>query len=410
MTAPAASYVTGQPIGATTADRPQADVAVCDFRCWGAEHAAFNAAFLATVMAAFPVARLTFYSEEGHAGHVHSSLAAAGYDPASLEWRLLQPPPRRAPFWTCASHDVPLIFGVLQQLSRANVRHVFVTGLSISGIAATKLFAQIRRPRYSLAFVHHGALATLMHSRRWTPFLTLGNSRIRQIVLGAGIRERVVNRFPQLENVLASIPLPYLFPPNQEAAPSTLRLPLGFAFLGLTDEAKGFQLFVDLAKHVHAAADRRAVFQLIGHFTPAQSSPAMERWRREEVAPWVDIPSGDGYMDRAEYERKIMATSYAIMPFDPDEYSLIASASLLDCFTALKPWIALRNPEFERLHQQLGDVGYLCDTREELFACVLDITTNPPAQRYAVQQQNLLRGRELFTPAAIAPALRQIAS
>ena len=62
------------------------------------------------------------------------------------------------------------------------------------------------------------------------------------------------------------------------------------------------------------------------------------------------------------------------------------------------------SPQFERM----GDIGYLCDSYEEMRNIVLSILREFPLARYQQQCENIRRGRRIFEPQALAPRLRAI--
>lgn len=377
-----------------------------DFKSIAEEHAPFNAAIIAAVLEASSSDQVVFHGEREHLDIVRQSLKKANIDFTRIRWEEIQPGPRHAGFWRGLLSSLPLIFGTLFRQSK-DVEHFFFTGLSLSGIAALKCFVLMFRPKYKVSLVNHGELARLLSSRRWAPLLTIARSRVRHIVLGEGIRDIVIRRFPSLQNSLVGIQHPYLFPSiNEHVSPPTIDIPC-FAFLGLADESKGFPIFQEIAKSISEQFPRSAKFVFIGHFTPSQLSTEMNEWRNE-LTRYMDTPGSNTHLPRAEYEIQLSNVTYVVMPYDPVEYSLIASGSMLDCFAALKPWIALRNSEFEMITKKVGNVGYLCDSTAEMARLMIDIVKDFPAEQYRLQCQNLQSGRKLFSPALAAMKVREI--
>ncbi len=81
---------------------------------------------------------------------------------------------------------------------------------------------------------------------------------------------------------------------------------------------------------------------------------------------------------------------------------------MLDALTAGKPFIALRNSQFEEMFETMGDIGYLCDDVEHLKSIVADIVRDPPRERYRRQSETILARREIFSSRAVAAQLRRI--
>jgi hypothetical protein len=63
----------------------------------------------------------------------------------------------------------------------------------------------------------------------------------------------------------------------------------------------------------------------------------------------------------------------------------------------------------EHYFRLLGDVGYLCDTLDEMSDLIEQLLHEKPTARYNQQVRNILAGRSLFDPAALAPRLKQAA-
>jgi hypothetical protein len=54
----------------------------------------------------------------------------------------------------------------------------------------------------------------------------------------------------------------------------------------------------------------------------------------------------------------------------------------------------------------MGDVGHLCQSYDDAKDAVIEILETKPLDRYRAQQENILKKRDQFSPAGIAPKLR----
>ena len=79
---------------------------------------------------------------------------------------------------------------------------------------------------------------------------------------------------------------------------------------------------------------------------------------------------------------------------------------MLDAFSHLKPIIALKTPLSEYYFNKMGDIGYLCQSYNDAIGAVMEILETRPLDRYHAQQENILKKRDQFSPAGIAPKLR----
>jgi hypothetical protein len=120
----------------------------------------------------------------------------------------------------------------------------------------------------------------------------------------------------------------------------------------------------------------------------------------------VKLYGSDGPLPRDVFERQLGQTTYAVFPYRPSAYRLVASGSVLDALAAGKPLIALRNPQFEEMFQVMGDIGYLCDDMAGMKRLITSILRDPPRDRYRQQSRNILATRRIFEPAAVAVELR----
>jgi len=362
----------------------------------GFEHVPFDAAFLASLAQAFPGQPLHFYGERDHAEQVRRFLEPR-FDGAEIVWRELTLPPRLATPRARMARDLGNFRTVLAEAQRAGATRVIACYLhAVTGILALKALRLAYR-RSAVALVHHASLLRLLSSRRYHPLLAFGNQRLGQIVLGDAIRREAITMLPRLAGSLHAIRHPYFF---DDAAPSDLPAagPIGFSFLGLVDETKGFDKFVALAEEVSRSSDGAARFDLIGGKRAGELAGSAGRW----VKTYVE----GGPMPRNLFEQRLRETAYTVFPYDPSFYRLAASGSLLDALGAGKPLIALRNPQFEETFAAMGDIGYLCDDVEEMKSVVASILRDPPRERYRRQSENVLAHRALFGTAAVAAELR----
>jgi len=122
----------------------------------------------------------------------------------------------------------------------------------------------------------------------------------------------------------------------------------------------------------------------------------------------VELEPGFGFLPFDAYQRRVAELTCGVLLYQRDKSRLIASGAVFDAFFFAKPCIAYRTPVFEELFQDMGDIGYLCDSYEEMRNLVSKLVENPPADRYARQRANILQGRGMFEPSALAGSLRSI--
>jgi hypothetical protein len=371
----------------------------------GFEHVPFDSALLSAVAEAFPGEPVRFSGERQHLQDMQAYLESNQADRvrALVEWRELNLPPRMATTRERLADDLRIYRTVLSEAKGTNNSRIIASYIHpVSGLLALKAL-RFAYGKSVVACVQHGSMVRLLASRRYHPLLTQANGKLRQIVLGDSVRAEVVQLLPRLRGKLYAIRHPYFFQ-DQDAAPSELPAPgpVGFSFLGVVDEMKGFGDFRDLAETFSPSAGRDgAHFDLIGG-TRDGALP--------DVGPCVTAYRRDGPMPRSDYEAHLHRTHYAVFPYKPSYYKLTASGSVLDALAAAKPIIAQRNTQFEEMFRTMGDIGYLCDDVRDMKSVVAQILARRPHDRYRQQSQNILARRHVFGPKAVASQLMQILS
>ena len=137
-------------------------------------------------------------------------------------------------------------------------------------------------------------------------------------------------------------------------------------------------------------------------FVQLQDRPAPPSYA--SVKDWSDSP-----LSREEFESRVRAATYVVIPARQERYRISMSASVLDAVSFVRPVIALRTDGLERWWKDLGDIGYLCDDLTGMESLMRSIAERFPSERYAAQRQRILQVRERFAPARIALRLRELA-
>ena len=158
---------------------------------------------------------------------------------------------------------------------------------------------------------------------------------------------------------------------------------------------KGIDLFFKLAQEVQNEI-QNSKFIVIGHILEGSYIKNNSTY----------IPSPKLPLKQEKYDEYIKDIDYAIFLYKENNYKLTASATLFDAFSHLKPIIGLRNPYLEYYFEKMGDIGYLCDSYEEIKKLIIDIINQQPNERYMNQQKNILEGRNQFRLDKLAKKIR----
>ena len=364
-----------------------------------------NSARLATILAAFPASKVSFLAERNHLSLVRENLKMCqGKDLHRVDWVEISVPSRRLTspgMWRAKVHT--LHTGMkLVRTPQADL--VFFQSLSGVDLLPLKYLLLLRHRKLRILAVLHTVLTNISGSR-WSlkaitfrKALTLGNRslRIKYVVHSPAIREMTLRILPGLASFMCSFYEPSLFGPETSGdIGSDFNKGVRFGFLGADTPGKGYDLYIRLASDVVKKVPN-AKFRAIGHST-----------RRHHEGAVVEPGLSSEPLSVEEFSRRIGEIDYAIFPYSALRYAYTASGAILDAFGHLKPCIMLRTPVFEDLLRRMGNIGYICDSYNELRDLLVELASTPRLAEYEAQRQAILRGRGIFEPHHLASELKQ---
>lgn len=376
-------------------------IVICEPYLRGLEHAQFNAALLCLVAEAFPDDGLIFCAEREHTNYVKRMVDVRvdkiRFVEIELPWRL-----------PAATHLIQ--FALCQRIFRlADKNHatkiVFCSNESRNALVSIKVMLR-QFPQISCVVVLHdlqqkvrSRMALQLFSYRF--WLLAGNTaKMHYLIPGPPpvIEQGLKSYLPRLRNCVSPIDLPYVFADSARSEPfkdSVVR----FGFYGHASVRKGADIFFKLADEMSAARTKyRPIFVLVGD--------VLDKQLKEMPQTSVYVPSPNAFLSQEEYQKYSKCIDYAVFFHQANAYELNGAAAIMDALSHLKPIIALKTPLSEYYFNKMGDVGYLCDSYRDVKSAVLEILETKPTGRYRVQQNNMLAGRDQFSPAGIAPKFR----
>jgi hypothetical protein len=381
---------------------------LCEPQCVGFEHAAFNAALLATAREAFPDDDIVFVCEASHRREIENVFREAQASPVRVAWREAQIPTAQTRGLRRLPAERAFIRNVLAQArSTPYARGIVFCSATEATIFALGQNLKKNPAPCGVSVVLHGVLRSLEEPRwrkpwRWGFSLRQAlrfsrSQKINYIALGEVIRAHAVRAEPFLKGSLRAMNMPRLWNPIIETERDVSRV--RFGFFGST--AKGFAPFYEMAQTMKTR-NLNTDFSLVGFLNGRD----LQRDYNENIVEGLSRAP----LSQQEYSRRAVAVDYAVWPGNPAPYRLTASASFLDALDYLKPIIYLANPYVDFYGQKMGDIGYRCETLEELRATIAAIAREFPVLRYEQQRAAMKAGRTLFDPSAVAPALQAILS
>ncbi|NQT30022.1 MAG: glycosyltransferase [Candidatus Saganbacteria bacterium] len=364
---------------------------ICEPNCSGFEHAEVNSALLYVVASAFPQEKIFFAAEKEHLKHVTSKLKQ--FKVLNLTGITINIPPRYSPDFVKMIPSLFQTIKIFNLASKLKSKKILFCSTTSPGLISIKILQRIYKNIRCIVMPHSILELTLRIPKRWYliyPLLfwfrhvfLVGNSdKISYLVLGEFIKKQLQLDFPNLNTKICSIDTPYNFCPTPTFTPpkSNVR----FAFLGVGTVSKGIDLFFRLAADCEKARVKSPPqFTLIGHLKDKIPAALYSN---------TSITISRKILSRAEFAQRISEIHYTLYLYK--SYRLSTSGALFDAFSYVKPIIALRNPVFDYYFSVLGDIGYLCESYEEIKNKVLEIVNTSPHERYRTQCNNILKGRE----------------
>jgi hypothetical protein len=379
---------------------------LCELSFLGRAHVPFNAGLLATIQEAFPTAQVSFWGAAAHIEELKRQLGPllAG----SVAWNEIRPPLPGTSYVKRFLRELSVIRQILTLSHKNTSTRLVLTSAYPSTVMALKIARFVARKDVCVQIVLHGASG--VGAKRYrrpirrfqdmrTALTLFGNSGIQYVVLEESIRKAVLQDLPFLYGKVEAFEHPIA--PNEGTMQiSDLTKPIRFGFLGLADQAKGFPVFQDLAKHITAQHGRHAEFHAIGHL-PTNGKPVLGL-ESLSAKPASKLISREQYLDA------LKMLHFVVLPHQAQSYNLTASGVLLDAITWEKPVIARNIPIFEAMFERYGDIGYLFDKDEDLKTSVEGILVTADESRYRKQILNLRRIRESRSPQALASSYRSM--
>jgi hypothetical protein len=409
----------------TTKSAPPS-IIVVEPQCWGFEHSSYNAALLHTVCRAYPAHVVAFCGETTHLNYVKEEIDRGGISDR-IDLRSVNIPRRETANWGRLAPEFALCGRVFREADRQGVAAVVFSSTTNTGLLAIKTMMRIKRFRAPTVAVVHGCLSTIldpMPRRPWNWIVALKHvlalphpENLRLIALGDSVLANIRKVQSKRQHQWSCLDLACLWPSDGNASEGhvgsrvdengntpfragtgqPVARPLRFGFLGAG--MKGFQTFCRVADDV-APSPEEAEFVMVGFYHPDASG-------NQPKSLYVPVVP-ERPLTRAAFESAVRQLAYVVWTTHPDRLRLAPSATFVDALAFLKPGIYLRNDYLEHHFRRMGDIGYLCDSREEIVETIRAIISDFPTARYRHQVDNIRRGRAIFEPQSLAPRLRAI--
>jgi hypothetical protein len=376
------------------------EIAVFDFLSDEHVHLPFNEGYLRILRAAYPHDRMWFRGTKGHVERLAPRVA----DLADIA---LQPcKPFETPLGL--SHHNPLagrwaarrcLRLIAQESAGRPLRLIALLGFNASLLSVMGR-GWSPSSSVSLHMILHSQLGEAMVWRSRNPFIRAGDlisqitrplpSSVRVVALELGIKEAIADASPAISPAIVTLEHPILRSEWAEDAPLAKAGKVKIAFVGHAREAKGFDVFVQLA----GRCSRNDIeFHAIGH-----SSPETDHL---DISALARKPSKTPLL-REEYLAALEEVDLVCLPLHSRAYDFTGSGTVSDAIAALKPLLVIRNRTIEALFDHYGPIGWLADGRDDLFELVRTLDPTEFGRLRSSWIGNLRAIREARRPETLA--------
>lgn len=379
--------------------------------CVGFEHVPFNSALIDVIERSYPGARILRVAEASHLENL-AKVKPTGFQAGQgvgERNKVILPhlEGRRSSFGAqvvCALRAL-LFIDSLARSERAEL--VVFSSMNANMYALLRLARLVAPAGYlSIVFFHH-AFHDIRHVqrniiKRWFSLRHQLNRRIpngvKIAVLGGSIA-RNAGRFlnPAAAAEILSMDHPY---PMEAIGVSQKKPPdrhgiITLSYVGVA--RSGFESFCKIAMQMKD--EKRFSFLHIGKGTPSDIRMAQNAGV---------IGTREKPLSKEEMDNFLAKTTYIVGTAPPERYELSASGTFLDGISRGIPGIYLRNDYVEYYFKKLGDIGYMCNSLDEMVNVIFGLGHNFSGSRYEHQVSAINSGRELFSADTVSKSFSDI--
>jgi hypothetical protein len=216
---------------------------------------------------------------------------------------------------------------------------------------------------------------------------------------GLTIKNNLYSLYPQYPNKnIITIDHPYEF--NIIAFASMLTYPVVIANIGTAILAKNSQLIFNLAEQVKEAIGQKKI-KII---QVGRMSSEVLAYSNQYVEC---LYNGKDFIKPEIFNGQLMEADYFIYFFEKGGYyDLCPSGTFFDAIKYNKPIVALHNDFFDYYFSKFGNIGYLCDTIEEIADIITSISKGEKVNEYPIQVANINNAKDRLSIKEIANSFK----
>lgn len=215
------------------------------------------------------------------------------------------------------------------------------------------------------------------------PLLLPTPNNLKFIIFGESIKNNVLKILPRLKNQIIAIPHPYLY--NPKLINTNLDInKINIGVIGICAKQKNSIVLKKLINKLNIIKEKN--FQIL--FSGRIIDDELYDMAKKSTFISQNTVSKEMLTD-LERNETILKMDYAMFTYNLNSYKYTASGAFIDAINFEKPIIALQTDYIQYYFNKYGNIGYLCNSYEELEETLLNILTNPSVEEYKLQQQNI---------------------
>lgn len=378
----------------------------------GTQHAVGNSATIQAMARGFPEQPVRVFADPSHLTELRNDHELTAC--ANVTLQPIAPYPKLRGKTQLVSfgrlwREFTILRRALAQVPKGERCVIFLISASPTAIAAASLLARLASRRIGVMVGLHGNLNDAFGWRPRNPLaraldlhamlIARHPNWLRFMVLEEGIRDSLATLLPVAAARTDVLELPINVAELAGQHVPDFAAPIRIGLVGLATEAKGTDLFLDIAREMTARYPDKVAFHHVGRLAPGTDPVPFQ--------VLADPPATE-HLSRETFTARLAALHYVFLPIREGYYNLSASGAFLDAMTWAKPVIARSLPIVTPQFRRFGDIGYLCGSDVDMRAAVEAIVTDMDAGRYAGQVAAMRTLRAARTPAALATTYRAV--
>jgi len=334
---------------------------VCEPLCVGFAHEKFNSAFLYGISLAYPEEKIVFFAEKNHIETVKENLNRDNKVLKNVVYKKIKLP--------SPPYMIKYLFNYAEEV---NCKKVMFLSICTNHLYAVKLLLRNIYKDIQCGIVVHGGLEEIKCKpgffkmiRVW-PYLQwftnalifFKDANIKYLVLSKVIYDNLSEYVDEkLHKKFTYIDLPYIFSHKQKKEFSKGKLV--FATIGHSNYKAMMKLLNILKKPLDGVENSGYEIRIIG-------SIPRRRLKILKNIGFVNCVSPRKKLTREQIDFYAKDVDYFIFLYGFNSYELSVSGAFFDALYYKTPIISLKNPCMQHYNGICGDIGYMCDTMEEV--------------------------------------------